>query len=478
MATEVKVNKNRYKLVTLLYLTSVCLSVINIPTSLLDSSLFTYKYFLKREKQENNISARLNAFITEKKDEINQVDTAVGYIKVAERINETIKYLLQIDVKLANQFKIQKKELYHEVANTGILDKVFKKDETSIQIANKLHELYKDLSKSAYTLSKDLKDEIPLGILNEGFYKIPSHSGKLVKWNYFFFEHKPAIITYTQLKRMIVVLLEEKNKYYSNALLQLNYAEEIIDIEKSRKTSQSQTDVTVEQQSDLSISVPPLVSDQQLIEPNKKATTKTNDNLLDEFIKKLLESLHPEYLFVGITNKLLSNFQYEIDKDFQIDVVPFANVTRNDNNYSIIFSKSDRYNIRFYDLRKGQKTLLFDKKVLVSLLPAPTIRLRTNLVERNGVSRTDLIIANGLTGTGNIPGLEIFPGRIVSYQVTKINSKGDRVSANNIGETFSPQTKELIKNSTSGDIVFFSNVLVNMLDGTSHTANSLAYKIN
>ncbi|MDI9338354.1 MAG: hypothetical protein QM539_08010 [Alphaproteobacteria bacterium] len=481
MATEVKVNKNRYKLVTLLYLTSVCLSVINIPTSLLDSSYYTFQYFERKEKLENNNAAILSKFIVEKKDEVAQVDTAVGYLKLVDLINETLKFYIQVDQQLQDQIKLEKKDLYEEVANTGMLDKIFKKNDNAIVLAKKIAELYDGLSKSPYNLSKNFKTEFPVGEPKEGFHWVPSHSGKLIKWNYFFFEHKPAIISYIQIKRMIVLLLEEKNKYYRNVLYQLNYIDDITDQDKKKNESiqQQQTpEQKQEQEESQSVITPPLVSDQQIIEPNKKASTEIKKDDYDDFFKKLFESLHAEYFYVGISNKILTNFDYAIDKDFAIEVTPFAPVSRTDNTYSVYFSRSDRYTIRFYDTRNNNKKLLFEKKVLASLLPSPTIRLRTNIIERNGVSKIDLVVANGLTGNGNIPGLELFPGRIVSYQVTRINLKGERIVVNNIGETFQPQTKELIKNSERGDLIYFSNVLVNLQDGTSHTANSLAYKIN
>lgn len=83
------------------------------------------------------MSAKLYSLITEKIDEIKLVDTASMYLKLGDRINETIKYFQQVDAKLLNEYKVQNKDIYVEVANTHVLDNIFKKDETSIELGKK-----------------------------------------------------------------------------------------------------------------------------------------------------------------------------------------------------------------------------------------------------------------------------------------------------------------------------------------------------
>ena len=481
MAVVAKVNKNRYKLITLLYLVSVCLSIINIPTSLLDSSIYTFNYLVSKEKESMNISANLTSLIQEKDTAIKEKDTAVQYVKLATEINEMYKKILFIDKLFETKLKQKNSTAYIEVANTNIFETVLKGADTlALALESQFINFGNSIEKNPYKLSANFTSEIPVG------RNIKSHSGKDVLWHYYLFGHKPAIIVYVQLKRIMVQLLEEKNKYLMAALKQIGINQEMIDKNKFKEKIKSEViqEINVQKQQQENEQTfqkkikQTLISEQEIIEPNKKASTQIKKEDFDDFFQRLFTALHAEYFYVGIQNKILSNFQYEIDKDFKIEITPFAAVSRIDNTYSCYFTKADKYTIKFYDLRNNNTKLLFEKKVIATLLPQPFVKLRTSIVERNGVSKLDLIISNGLTATGNVPGLDVFPGKITSYQVTKINAKNERVSVNNLGDVFQQNTKELIRSCEKGDLILFSNIFVNMLDGTSNVVNTMAFKIN
>ena len=497
MAVVAKVNKNRYKLITLLYLLSVCLSIINIPTSLLDSSIYTFNYLVSKEKESMNISANLTNLIHDNDSAIKYKDTAIQYVKLATEINELYKKLLFVDKLFETKLKQKNSTAYIEVANTNIFESVLKGSDTlALALESQFIQFSNSVEKNPFKLSSNFIKEIPTGRI------IKSHSGKDVLWHYYLFGHKPAIIVYVQLKRIMVQLLEERNKYLLAALQKIGINQEMFDKNKfkekikleviqeivdqkelqekelqEQQQKQDQQEPQPEQVIQKKIKQS-LISDEEIIEPNKKASTQVKKEDFDDFFQKLFIALHTEYFYVGIQNKILNNFQYEINKDFKIEIMPFAAISRIDNTYSCYFTKADKYTIKFYDIRNNNIKLLFVKNVIATLLPQPFVKLRTSIVERNGVSKLDLIISNGLTATGNIPGLDFFPGKITSYQVTKINVKNERVSVNNLGDIFQHNTKELIRSSEKGDLILFSNIFVNMLDGTSHVVNTMAYKIN
>lgn len=482
MAVIVKVNKNRYKLITLLYILAICLSIINIPTSYLDSTIYTFNYLVIKEKESMNISANLTSLIQENDTAIKMKDTAIQYVNLANEIDEMYKKLLFIDKLFETKIKQKNSTLYKEVANTKIFETVLKGSDTlALYLESQFIHFSNSIEKNPYKLSANFTKEIPTGRI------IKSHTGNDVLWHYYLFGHKPAIIVYVQLKRIMVQLLEEKNTYLIAALKQIGINQEMIDIHKFKEKVKAmvlqemieQKKLQEENEQIFQKKIAQLfVNDPELMELDKKSSTQIKTADLDDFLQRLLTALQTTYFYVGIQNIILNNFQYEIGKDFKIEITPYIAISRVNNTYTCYFTKAGKYTIKFYDLRNNNIKLLFEKKVMATLLPSPFVKLRKGIVERNGVSKIDLIISNGLMATGNVSGLDVFTGKIKGYLVTKINAKNERVSVNNLGDIFQQNTKELIHSSQKGDLILFSNILVNMLDGTSHVVNTMAFKIN
>ena len=81
-----KINKNRYRLITLLYVIFVCLSVLNIPATYLDSNFYAIKTVEYQEKARVEQVNFANRLIAEQKDKLIK-DTAKIYLDIQARIH-------------------------------------------------------------------------------------------------------------------------------------------------------------------------------------------------------------------------------------------------------------------------------------------------------------------------------------------------------------------------------------------------------
>mgnify|MGYP000545117472 CR=1 FL=1 len=63
-----------------------------------------------------------------------------------------------------------------------------------------------------------------------------------------------------------------------------------------------------------------------------------------------------------------------LGRDFDVDITPKVNLIKSEKNYRVIFGKTGEYMLRFYDLRKGDKKVLFEKKISVNPIPDPVVK--------------------------------------------------------------------------------------------------------
>ena len=64
------INRNRYRLITLLYVIFVCLSVLNIPATYLDSNAYSIKTLEYQEKERIGQVDFANRLIAEQKEKL------------------------------------------------------------------------------------------------------------------------------------------------------------------------------------------------------------------------------------------------------------------------------------------------------------------------------------------------------------------------------------------------------------------------
>ena len=78
--------------------------------------------------------------------------------------------------------------------------------------------------------------------------------------------------------------------------------------------------------------------EEDIIKPGQKVIS-VNDQVFDDLFQNILASLHAENIFVGLNNTLLSEFNYNLGKDFELEITPKVNLVKATNNYKVVFNK-------------------------------------------------------------------------------------------------------------------------------------------
>jgi hypothetical protein len=216
--------------------------------------------------------------------------------------------------------------------------------------------------------------------------------------------------------------------------------------------------------------------EEELIKPGQKVVNIT-DEVFDDLFKKILYSLHTENIIVGLNNTLLNDFDFMMGKDFDIEISPRVNIAKSDKNYRVVFNKVGEYSLKFYDLRKGTKKVLFEKKINVNPIPDPVVKVKGDNMGNYTISVKDLLSAERLEAKLEVNNLNYFPGRINSYKVVRIHNGKEEESANNYGELFQSPTQKVLGALKKNDILIFDNVNMSLVDGSTRSAAPIIYKI-
>lgn len=495
-----KINRNRYRLITLLYIVFVCLSVLNIPANLLDSNLYTIKTFEFAEEQSLDEIAFVKGVISVQ-NIADFSDTALKCLAFSERVDRTYAYLNSIDSIIINEFNKNGTTIQKSFSSKRLIEKVLIKDSLVYKMRDSIFSLHKYLSE--YKQLDELKsvDLIPTSKV------ITNSSGKSYSWEYFLFLHKPVAVSYQQLKRLKYLLLAEELFYLRKVLhyLQIQPAYYSM-VTKKAYTQQSLPNPA--NMSDTSISkqridsllkrqkaiMEELVKRDQVILTTKPQLISTadfanadthkisfdslKDNDFDDFFQQIINSLSAENMYAGIENSLIDNFSYKYNVDYALTLTPGAEVIQDGNNLKVKFVAQGMYKISFDDLRNGRRKRLFNKLINVSPLPTPIVRLNNEQSFKDKLNIKDLFYANGLRASVGLRQLNYFPGRVNGYRVTCISEDNVKQSVYNYGEIFQASTQEIITTLKKGDILLIDNVTVSLFDGSTRNANPLIFKIS
>ena len=485
----VNINLNRYRLITLLYVIFVCLSVLNIPSSLLDSyrySILTLDYQIKSTLDQVGFA---NKVIEDKKMQLSASDSARVFLGMQNRIHSSYEKVKAFDDNLVKYLASEKTDINLQFNSRKLSEAYYLKDSGLDKIKSDLVSLVKFLKAQPYQIDQAVEQLIPVKD------PVVSQSGKEKDWALYLFLHKTTAISYFHIKRIQLILIQNENIYQNAALRTIGYQpsyysekeKEAILFQPNTNTSQN-----IEQQ---------ILQDTFARTPNPSpkppaaaATPRfpvqadsTNDQAsntdnFDEFIQRIITSLHSETFYVGIQNEVLREFNYLMGVDFDFEITPNATVRQQGNTYLIKFPKTGQYTLKFSDKRKFTKKVSFEKKVMVQMIPPPQVKLSGDGSNyfRELATVKDLFNANRLVGYLQIYDIPNFPGRINSYYVTRIPKDDDGSPQErilNYGDIFSAELQKMLRKLKKGDLLLFDNIQVTMIDGTSRTASPLTYKI-
>ena len=453
---EGHVDVKRYQIISLLYIVFICFSVISIKISILDSNMYTIKSFQSLDKEELKKVVISNKIIDDNIDLLKKNAKAVAYLKIRDRLKISNQVISDVLKHVDDEFARQKTDLYKQFNSKNLIEEILKSDKGVKLLEKDLFELSDMIKKSPFTIKTSLDSLIPIQPT------VTTLKGKVETWEYYLFMHKPSAISYMQLERIKLLLTKTQLLYQEAALAEIGY--------QPTYFSQFNPKLYV-----LKSSVKEY-KEEEIIKPGQKVIS-VNDEVFDDLFKRILASLHTENIFVGLNNTLLSDFDFMMGRDFEVEILPKVNINRTNNNYKVIFNKTGEYMLRFYDLRKDRK-VLFEKKIMVNPIPDPIVKVKGDNLSNYTISVRDLLNAERLEAKLEINNLNYFPGRINSYKVIRIHNGKEEESANNYGELFQSPTQKVMGALKKNDLLIFDNVNISLVDGSTRTSAPIIYKIS
>ena len=336
---EAKIDVKRFQIISLLYIVFICFSAINIKITVLDSNIFTIKSLQSIDKEERKKIDISNEIINDNIDTLSKSPRAVSFLKIKTRLSKSVIVIQALLDYVDNSFSKKNTTLLKEFNRRIVIEEILKNEKGISTIKKDLFDLSEFMKQSPYKLQSSLDSLIP--IQNE----VPTLKGKLEIWDDYLFLHKPTAISYMQLVRIKFLITKTQLQYQEAALKEIGY--------EPTYFSQFNPKLYV-----LKASVKEYTED-QILQPGQKVIDM-NDDVFDDLFKKILASLHTENIFVGLNNTLLTDFNFLMGKDFDLEIIPKVNINKSNNNYRVLFNKTGTYMLRFYDLRK-EKKILFEK---------------------------------------------------------------------------------------------------------------------
>ena len=453
---EGHVDVKRYQIISLLYIVFICFSVINIKMSVLDSNVWTIKSFQSLILEENKKVDISNSIIADNIDLLNRSEKARSYLKIRTRLAKSYVVVSDVINHVDSEFVARNQTLLKQFNSRNLIEEILKSENGVKQLDKDLFDLSDFIKKSPFRLQASLDSLIPIQ------KQVTTIKGKVEDWDYYLFMHKPSAISYMQLQRIKLLISKTQLLYQEAALAEIGY--------QPTYFSKFNPKLYV-----LKSSVKEY-KPEEIIQPNQKVIDK-NDEVFDELFKKIINSLHTENIFTGLTTSFISDFNFDFDKDFTFEVIPKTKIVQAGKDYKITFAKNGEYLLKFYDLRKQEKKLLFDKKIMVNPLPDPLVRVKGDNLNTYNISVKDLLAAERLQANLEINNLKYFPGRINSYKVIKIHNGKEEESVNNYGELFQSTTQKILGSLKKNDLVIFDNINMSLVDGSTRTSPPIVYKI-
>lgn len=452
---EGQVDVKRYQIISLLYIVFICFSVINIKISVLDSNIYTIKSFQSIDKEELKKVNISNKIIEDNIELLNKNSKAISYLKIRTRLKTSSKVIFDILKHVDDEFAKNNTTLSKQFNSRNLIEEILKSDKGVPLLEKDLFDLSEFIKKAPFKLQSSLDSLIPIQKV------VTTIKGKEEAWDYYLFMHKPSAISYMQLERIKLLITKTQLLYQEAALAEIGYQPTYFS-QFNPKLYVLKKDIKE-------------YKEEEIIKPGQKVIS-INDEVFDDLFKNILASLHTENIFVGLNNTLLSDFDFMMGKEFEVEILPKVNITKANNNYRVVFNKTGEYMLRFYDLRKDKK-ILFEKRIMVNPIPDPIVKVRGDNLSNYSISVKDLLSAERLEAKLEINNLNFFPGRINSFKVIRIHNGKEEESVNNYGELFQSPTQKVLGALKKNDLLIFDNVNMSLVDGSTRTSAPIIYKI-
>ena len=333
---EGHVDVKRYQIISLLYIVFICFSVINIKMSVLDSNIWTIKSFQTLIVEENKKIDISNSIIADNIDLLNRSEKARSYLKIRTRLAKSYVVVSSVINHVDSEFVARNQTLLKQFNSRNLIEEILKSENGVKQLDKDLFDLSDFIKKSPFKLQASLDSLIPLQ------KQVTTIKGKVEEWDYYLFFHKPSAISYMQLQRIKLLVSKTQLLYQEAALAEIGYQPTYFSKFNPKLYVLKST---VKE-----------YKPEEIIQPNQKVIDK-NDEVFDELFKKIINSLHTENIFTGLTTSFISDFNFDFGKDFTFEVIPKTKITQVGKDYKVTFSKNGEYLLKFYDLRKQDKKI-------------------------------------------------------------------------------------------------------------------------
>ncbi len=455
-------DKKRAQIISLLYIIFVCFSVLNIKISILDSNFYSIKSFEVLDKENRTKIDLSNTIINNNYDKINSTASGHEYILIKNRLQKSYDKLNGLLNLINKDFKKNDETLFTQFNKKKLIESTLNSENGIPAIKKDLFELSKFINSSSMKISSYLEEFVPISD------SIVNFKGNKQSWESYLFLHKPTAMSYMQLVRIKLLISHTQLLYQEEALNQIGYKPTYFSNEFPETYDVKNKITAITESLKMPLNFTPVINPL----PNNKS-----NSLTDDIFNKILQTIHTENIFAGLNTVLFSDFDLQLGKDVEIEIEPKVNSSYKDKTFIANFNRVGDYTLKFYDLRFGEKKLLFKKIVYANKMPDPILRLKGENLGNFNVSIKDITSSERLEAILTINNLEYFPGRINSFRVMKIHAGIEAETVVNYGELFQSNTQKLISGLQKNDFIIFDNINVSLVDGTSRKPPPLLYKI-
>lgn len=453
---SININQNRYRTILLLYLVFICLSLLSVPKSFIESNLYMIRTL---SFQESLLKGQLSALDdSTQRLTVLALQSAEGKQVVAlteknrflqDRFSATYRYADSIDQSLQGYLRSSQTNINAESGKKRKINYFFKRDSTIFKLQQLLFDLIRDTKRADTALGIELQRQLP------AVDRIVSRTKKEYGWQQYFFIDKPASVAYMHLKRIKLLLLESGIRLNNQRLYSLRLAVNgaTTSMEQQRQPSSFRNQLKIDSLSQFSISVP------------------------EQLQFEIFNSVRLERFYVGVPMTLLTVTDKLKLKDLEVVLTPAVRLLDNTDRLQVLFSSAGQYQLQIFFRSENGRKLLLQRKVNADRLPDPLVRVNLEGNNRNVISREDLSQINSLLASIPVMGLPPIVLRVNGFRGTIVGGTFETSSVYNYGQVFQDPMKQLINSLKQGDLLLLDNITVAVGDGSTRSASSILYKI-
>lgn len=453
------VNQNRYRIILLLYLVFICLSLLSVPKSLLESNL----YMIRTLNFQDSLLSKQLSYLNDSANGIARSFRDLGQRGAAARRGDTL-FLLQenvravyvytdsIDKKLQTYLLNQNTSIEKEYAKKRSTNSFFKNDTVLEKLQQELFGLSKKMMVTDSTLGNSFSQQLP------ATEKVVSRTKKEYSWQKYFFVDKPASVAYMHLLRIKLLLLQAGIQLAEQRIANAWVSTRTLNSPNGRRSGVSQN-INSSTADSVALPASPSVSTPELQQ------------------SEIINSIRLERFYVGVPMVLLEGSDKFNLRDLEVSITPSVRLITGPEKLSALFSTPGQYQLQVFLKTASGKKPIMQRKINADRLPDPVVRVSLEGNTRNVIRSEDLSRVNSLVANIPISGLPPVMLRVNGFRGTIVGAGTERSSVYNYGQVFQEPMKELINSLKQGDLLLLDNITVAVGDGSTRSASSILYKI-